>query len=79
MDVIKIVGKAVLALLALLVVFVGGYACYMQAHFYRIPDHQKLEVENNQSRLLETDKKYTATTYNVGFGAYNQHLSLIHI
>lgn len=75
MDVIKIVGKAVLALLALLVVFVGGYACYMQAHFYRIPDHQKLEVENNQSRLLETDKKYTATTYNVGFGAYNQHYS----
>ena len=54
---------------------VVGYAVYMQAHFYRIPDDTELTVENNQETLLKTGDTYTAVTYNIGFGAYGQDYS----
>lgn len=62
-------------ILLALVLVVGGYVIYMQNSYYRIPDHQKLTVKNNQSGELQVGKKYTAATYNVGFGAYNQKFS----
>lgn len=75
MHTAKLFGKVLLFILAFIIIFVIIYAIYMQAHFYRIPDHQKLNVGNNQTRVLQPGKEYTATTYNVGFGAYNQHYS----
>lgn len=71
MKVFKKVGITLLCILSILLVGIIGYVIYMQAHYYRIPDHKKLAVENNQSSKLALHKKYTATTYNVGFGAYN--------
>lgn len=73
MRTMKLIGKGLLVLLLILVAFVAIYAIYMQSHYYRIPDHQKLHVGNNPGRILEPGKQYTATTYNIGFGAYNQH------
>lgn len=49
----------------------AGYYIYLSTHYYRIPDHQKLHIGNNQDKQLQVNKTYSATTYNVGFGAYN--------
>lgn len=68
------IGICVGLLLAVILV-VGGYVVYMQAHFYRIPDHTALAVENNREAVLETGHTYTAVTYNVGFGAYGPDYS----
>lgn len=67
----KIMGVIILCLVAI----IGGYAMYLQATYYRIADHQSLVVKNPQKRELMAGKSYTATTYNVGFGAYNQRYS----
>ena len=66
-----IVGAVVL--LCLLVV--GGYALYLQLQYSRIPDHTALTVENPQTDVLRTGETYTAVTWNVGFGAYDQDFS----
>lgn len=49
----------------------------MQTHYYRIKDHQALAIKHkfSQSKELKTGATYTASTYNVGFGAYNQDFS----
>lgn len=69
--VLKRIGKVILGILILLVVIVGGYYLYLSANYYRIPDHKKLTIGNNQGQQLEVNRVYKATTYNVGFGAYN--------
>ena len=63
------------ALLGLLLLLAGGYVLYLQLTYYRIPDHQHLAVKNAQQRVLKVNHAYTATTYNVGFGAYNSKYS----
>ena len=45
--------------------------CLLGCYYYRIPDHQKLHIGNNQKAELKTDHSYTAPTHNIGFGAYN--------
>ena len=49
----------------------------MQTHYYRIKDHQALAIKHkfSQPKELKTGATYTASTYNVGFGAYNQDFS----
>lgn len=49
----------------------------MQTHYYRIKDHQTLTIKHkfSQPKELKTGATYTASTYNVGFGAYNQDFS----
>lgn len=68
---LKIVGGVVAAL----VVAVAIYVVYMLATYSRIPDNQVLGVENNQSSQVECGKKYSAVTYNIGFGAYRPDYS----
>ena len=57
--------------------FIGAYVIYMQTHYYRIKDHQALAIKHkfSQPKELKTGATYTASTYNVGFGAYNQDFS----
>ena len=70
-KVFKVIIIAVLA-----VAFIaGGYVAYMQGTYYRIDDHQNLEVINNQAASLQLGKDYTAITYNIGFGAYTPDYS----
>ena len=63
-------GAAVLVLL-----LVGGYALFLEANYDRIPDRTELAVANNGEALLRTGMDYTAVTYNIGFGAYDQSFS----
>lgn len=71
MKILKDIGITILTLIIIFIVAFAGYYAYLSAHYYRIPDHQKLTVNNNQGAELEVDHPYKATTYNVGFGAYN--------
>ena len=76
LEIMKIankIGWILLGILGILIVIVAGYLVYMQLHYYRIPDKQKLTIHNPQKTELSLDKKYVATTYNVGFGAYNHN------
>ena len=67
----------ILGLLGCLVVFIGAYVIYMQTHYYRIKDYQPLSIKQklNHSNKLQTNTTYSAATYNIGFGAYNQKFS----
>jgi endonuclease/exonuclease/phosphatase family metal-dependent hydrolase len=72
MNILAIIGWVLLAIVIVLLVAALGYVIYMQAHYYRIPDHQKLLVQNQQHDELTAGKQYSAVTMNVGFGCYNQ-------
>ena len=69
----------ILILLAILLITIGCYIGHMQAHYCRIPDHKKLIIGNNQKHELKLHKTYKATTYNVGFGAYNHNFDFLWI
>ena len=75
MKVVKRIGKILGILLLLVVLVVGGYVLYMQLNYYRIEDHQALEVENAQTAQVRVGETYTAVTYNIGFGAYGPDYS----
>lgn len=69
----KIASRIFFAILALIIVFaiaICAYLVYLNVNYYRIEDNKALQVENNQSSLLQTNTQYTAMTFNVGFGAY---------
>ena len=66
---------AVLVLLALLIVLVGGYVVYAFAAYYRLEDHLALTPEDSPARLVQTGESYTLVSYNVGFGAYSPDYS----
>ena len=67
----------ILILLSCLSIFTVIYVIYMQTHYYRIKDRQSLPIKQKltHSNKLQTNTTYSATTYNVGFGAYNQKFS----
>lgn len=58
-----------------LVLVVVAYVAYVLISYYRIEDNLELEINNNQETVLDLDKEYTITTYNIGFGAYEQNYS----
>ena len=63
------------SLLLLLATFVGGYVIYMNSTYYRINDNLPLKTINNQNSILKPNTDYSAITYNIGFGAYDQDYS----
>ena len=78
----KRVGLALLILLVLILLAVGGYVGYMQHQYYRIPDHTALTVGSTAQTPDKTIQgelamgtPYTAVSYNVGFGAYGPEYS----
>lgn len=68
-------GRGIVITLGLLVLIAASYIIYMQSHYYRIKDHQKLTIKDPQQAELAPGQEYTALTYNIGFGAYNQKYS----
>ncbi len=59
------------AIIAALVLIVGGYVAYLMITYDRIPDNATVEITSNASgSALSTGKDYMAATYNIGFGAY---------
>ena len=81
-KILKIIGSV----LAVILLALAGYIIYLYASYHRIEDNLQLQVEttrgtanettnetNNEtteSNTLTTAKKYSALTYNNGFGAY---------
>lgn len=67
----------ILILLSCLSIFTVIYVIYMQTHYYRIKDRQSLPIKQKLTHpnKLQTNTTYSAATYNVGFGAYNQKFS----
>ena len=67
----KKVLRAILCLLAVLLLTAAGYVIYVFTSYYRIEDHLLLNVEQGtENTPLETGMPYKAITYNIGFGAY---------
>lgn len=64
--VLRVIGLLLIAV-ALVVV---TYVAYIAVSYNRIPDNAALEVQGNSDKALQTGREYTATTYNIGFGAY---------
>ena len=62
--------KIISTLLVFIVLVVGCYVAYMQITYYRIDDNERLVTDSNVLQTLSAGTEYTATTYNIGFGAY---------
>lgn len=69
---LRIVLRIVAVLAAVCALVIGGYLAYLQLNYHRIADYEDLELEHTpvNDAALTCDKTYTATTYNIGFGAY---------
>ena len=70
--------KAVLCILLILVLAVGGYVAYVFLAYYRLEDSLPLTVEtagDGVSGRLTTGQTYRVVSYNVGFGAYSDDYS----
>ena len=52
MRILKRSALTLLAVITTLALVVGGYVLYMQHQYYRIPNHQKLTIGNNQAATL---------------------------
>lgn len=73
--VVKRILKVALILAIIIILILAVYVLYVVLTFSRIDDNLELEIGNNQVDQLELDKEYKVTTYNVGFGAYQQDYS----
>lgn len=62
-------------IIAIPLLFIGGYVGYMSMQYYRIDDNTKLNTQNPQTRSAHVDNTFTLTTYNIGFGAYDHDYS----
>ena len=68
---VKRVLAVLLTIILLVVVVVGCYIAYLMITYNRIADKQPIDIDNNVAEVaLQVDQEYTATTYNIGFGAY---------
>jgi endonuclease/exonuclease/phosphatase family metal-dependent hydrolase len=70
--------KSILIILLIVIAIIVAYVLYVVLQFSRIEDNQILNQINNESttiQSLEQGKEYTATTYNIGFGAYSPSYS----
>lgn len=66
----KKVFKILLSLLLALVLLVTGYVAYVYISYNRLDDRLSLVVDKGADDYLKIGEKYTAATYNIGFGAY---------
>ena len=59
------------SILGAVVLLAGGYVLYLQLEYDRIEDNLVMEIANQQTSMLSSNKSYTLATYNIGFGAYS--------
>lgn len=72
---VAVTACVILALIALILIVVIGYVCYVGLSYERIPDNTVVEIENNRNEGVKLNTEYSIATYNVGFGAYNHEFS----
>ena len=75
-KILKVIGIIILAIVLIL----AGYIIYLYASYHRIEDNQELQVETISDNTslgdaITTGEKYSALTYNIGFGAYTPDFS----
>jgi endonuclease/exonuclease/phosphatase family metal-dependent hydrolase/uncharacterized protein YxeA len=66
---------SIVALLMVVIIVVGCYLEYVIFQYYRIEDNKVLEIVDRNDNLLDINNSYTISTYNIGFGAYEQDYS----
>lgn len=69
----KILKRSLLTLLGVVIavgMVVGAYMSYVYLQYHRLPDQQKLTVNNNQGKLVQQGQTYKVTTFNIGYGSY---------
>ncbi len=64
--------KFVGGLFILVLLVLGGYVLYLQLTYYRIPDNTPVSNQgaSPEAKTVQVGQTYTASTYNIGFGAY---------
>lgn len=67
--------RALLSILLILAILVGGYAAYVFLGYRRLPDMLYLTPENNADGSVKTQKEYRVISFNIGFGAYEPDYS----
>ncbi len=68
--------KAVLAVILIAVLVVGGYVAYVFISYHRLPDEQVLNIRSDApSSVLDVSGDYHLTSWNIGFGAYTADFS----
>lgn len=74
---IKITLSIILGFIGLIILILGSYIIYISVQYYRIEDLKsyKNDIIQNTDASVDLGKKYTITTYNIGFGAYNHDFS----
>lgn len=62
--------------ISILALIIGGYLGYVMIQYYRYDDIMDIEIDRNvESEVISLNREYTISTYNIGFGAYNQEYS----
>ena len=79
-NTIRKIGKVLSYIAGIVLLVLLGYIIYLYVSYHRIPDNQELTVETVSEEekagdQLTTGQKYSALTYNVGFGAYTPDFS----
>lgn len=69
---IKRTFTSILLIILILVLFVGGYCGYIIISYDRIGNVDLNINSKSTTQTLKLDETYSATTYNIGFGAYSQ-------
>ncbi len=72
--IIKPIAIFLAALLGFCALTVGGYVLYVVFQYNRIQDFLQLDFVSNEE-TVKKGERYTALTYNIGFGAYDQDFS----
>lgn len=71
----KKIFKFLVSIIVCLLLIIAVYVFYMQSQYYRIEDNLKLEIVSKSDKEIELDKKYSAMTFNIGYGAYSHEFS----
>ena len=72
---VKRVLIALLIVLALLILVVGGYVAYLFIDYHRISDKQALTASTAGASSLPAGEELRIVTWNIGFGAYSADFS----
>lgn len=63
--------RALIMIIAIPIVLVGGYLAYAFIDYSRVKDNLALTIENNETTVVPTDTQLSILTWNLGFGAYS--------
>lgn len=74
-NTLKKVLLTVTAVLGALIVIAGSYVLYVVLSYSRIEDNLALTVDSQKTALAQRGTPYKASTFNIGFGAYNHAFS----